>query len=222
MKQLILGDVHHPFSKQELLDKVYEVAVKIKPDAIVQIGDLYDMYSFSKFPRNPNFITPEDEIDLGRGHADEMWKSLHDAAPRADLVQLYGNHDLRPVKMVATDAPMTLSIMKKWLKEMMSFKGVKTVLPEHEIDGVMYTHGDNFRRPGDQARYNQQNSVIGHTHCPNITYMRNKLGPFWEMNVGWLGDDESEVFSYRAQKKIQRMIHGYGIIEDGQPRVVLL
>lgn len=222
MKIMPIGDVHHPFMDWKKFMLVVAIAKAEQPDAIIQIGDLYDMYSFSKFPRNPDFIKPEDECKEGREDAEKMWKMLKEACPKAKLYQMHGNHDLRPVRYVGALSSMVLSAMKKWLKEQMTFKGVELVPSEHEIDGVMFTHGDNFRRLGDQCRYNQQNSVCGHSHRPGVYYDQNKDGPYWELNVGWLGDSNSEAFSYRAQKKIHKMITGVGIIEDGQPRFIVL
>lgn len=221
MKILVLGDTHHPFCDQKALAKVMAFAKSTQPDYIVQIGDLYDMYSFSKFSKNPGFITPDEEVERGRRDAAKMWADLHVAAPKAKLVQLSGNHDVRPVRLVHEEAN-TLVIMKKFVKDMMTFKGVDLVDDEHEIGDVMFMHGDNFRRVGQQATYNQMNTVVGHTHRPGVHYDTNKNGIFFELNAGWLGDKSSEAFSYRNQKKIQKMITAFGYIADGRPEVHIL
>lgn len=223
MKILVLGDVHHPFANWEKLEKVAAVAKREQPDAIIQIGDLYDMYTFSEFTKNPNFMKPEEEELQGRADADKMWRLFKAAVPKAKCYQMGGNHDIRPVKRVAENLPAALHVMKKHLKKLMTFDGVELVKAEHEIDGIVFLHGNEHRGPpGTCARFNQGNTCIGHTHRPCVIYDQNRNGPYWELNVGWLGDAESEAFDYRSQKKLHKMINGYGLIVDGQPRCYTL
>lgn len=216
---LILGDTHHPWADKEAIEMAASLASKMKPDYIVQIGDLYDLYCWSQFKKNPNFIKPQEEEERGREDAEAMWLMMKDAAPKAKLIQLYGNHDLRPVKhFEGKDA--AAHVLKRHVKTLMTFDGVSLVNDEHEIDGIMFLHG--FRRPGEHARYNQQNTIVGHSHRPGVYYDQNKTGVFWELNVGCMIDAESEAFSYKDQQKIHKMIVGVGMVDDYGPRFVEL
>jgi hypothetical protein len=114
--------------------------------------------------------------------------------------------------------------MQKHLKDLMTFDGVELVKTEFEIDGVLFQHGNELRyaKPGAHAKYNQQNTVIGHTHMPNITWDQNRHGPFFEMNAGWLGDSRNEAFDYRALKLTSKMIKSFGVVDNGHPCVYIL
>lgn len=220
MSTVILGDTHHPFADADAIKKALGIIEKLQPKRVIQQGDLYDMLSFGRFPRNPNIITPADEIDLGRAHAEDMWKEVKKAAPKAERIQLKGNHDLRAVKLAMDKADALTSIVKKFVDDMMKFPGVTNAEDEEEIDGVTYMHG--FRKPGAHAVWNQQSTVVGHSHVPGCYSFRNRKGPYWELNVGWLGDPDSPVFDYRSQKKIDKMSHAIGIIDELGPRWVPL
>ena len=74
----------------------------------------------------------------------------------------------------------------------------------------MFLHG--FRPIGDQTKWNQMNTVTGHTHTARIEYFQNKNGPYWGMSVGWLGDKTAYPFSYRSQKVIDNTHQGIGLI----------
>lgn len=215
---VILGDTHFPFQDNNAIDKAIALIKKMQPDYVVQVGDLYDLYSFSRYPKNPNFITPEQEMKEGRAGAELMWRRIRAASPRSKLVQLHGNHDYRMVKYVSESAAAATHVMKKYLKEVMTFPGVQTVSDEHEIDGIAFMHG--FRKHGEHAKYNQQSTVVGHLHKPGIVYLSNRHGPYWELNVGWLGDYRHEVFSYAAQKRMHGMLVGVGVIDELGPRFV--
>lgn len=220
MSIVILGDTHHPFASTAALFKSYKMIAAIDPDYVVQIGDLYDFYSFSKFPRNPNVIKPEEECELGRKHAEAMWAAVKKAAPKAKRIQLKGNHDVRPAKYVGDNKEMALHVLKKYVKDMMTFDGVELVDDEHEIEGVVFQHG--YLKDGAHAVYNQQSTVVGHSHRPGVLSFRNRLGPYFELNVGCLIDLNAPVFDYRAQKKCHKMTVALGIIDELGPRYVTL
>lgn len=64
-KILILGDTHFPWVSKRALEKVYEFAKEFKPSHIVQMGDLYDFLSHSKFPRSQNNYPPTRRGKIG-------------------------------------------------------------------------------------------------------------------------------------------------------------
>jgi hypothetical protein len=98
----------------------------------------------------------------------------------------------------------------------MAFDGVTNVSDEFVLDDIMFMHG--MRRMGEHAKWNQMNTVTGHTHQGRIEYFMNRHGTYFEMNCGWLGDKESYPFAYRIQKKLDNTHQGIGLIENRQPR----
>lgn len=221
MKIAVIGDTHFPFENPLLIDRCIDTIDDFQPDAVIQIGDLFDFCSFSNFPKDPSKLkmTPKEEVQLGRLSAEWMWKQIKSATKKGTkLYQLPGNHDLRLLKRLNEKVPEASFIGDEWFEKIMKFDGVQNVSDEFILDDIMFLHG--YRPRGHHARWNQMNTVTGHIHVANIAYYMNKNGQYWEMNVGWLGDKSAYPFSYRWQKKIDDTHQGIGLIEDGQPRFI--
>lgn len=54
MKIAVIPDTHFPYCDLKKLNKAYKIVKQFNPDAIVQIGDLYDQVSFSNYPKDPS------------------------------------------------------------------------------------------------------------------------------------------------------------------------
>jgi predicted MPP superfamily phosphohydrolase len=218
---VILGDFHSPWFSRPALASAIELIEAVQPTHVVQIGDLYDFYSFSRYARSHNVITPALEVKQGRKHAEEMWSKVAKAAPRSKRFQILGNHDTRIQDRIAEKAPELESLLDT--EALFRFDGVHTVMdPKEELvlDGVIYQHG--FRsKLGDHARYNQRSTTVGHSHTGGVIFHRNLDGIYWELNAGWLGDETAPVFRYRDQKRISTWTRGAGLIDEHGPRFVL-
>ncbi len=220
----IFGDTHFPFQSNKAIDRAVNIVKEFKPDMVIQVGDLYDMFSFSKYPHGPNLITPEAECLSGRVGAEAFWNKIGSVVPSSTKrVQLVGNHDERITKLSLGKLPAYKHINDSYLKGLMSFPGVQTVHDSKEefiYDGVCYMHG--FRKHGEHAVYNQMNTVVGHLHRGGLVYNQNLNGTYFELNVGWLGDKKSPVFNYHSQNKITKTTLGLGLIDSLGPRFVSL
>ena len=69
---IAIGDCHFPFANAASLFRIEQMAKQIKPQVILQIGDAMDAFSFGKYPRTHNLMTPNQELvimiqDNGRG-----------------------------------------------------------------------------------------------------------------------------------------------------------
>ncbi len=92
MKILVIGDLHFPFNHKAAMSWVFDTFIKpksLRPDVVVQIGDLYDLYSMSKFPKNPNLYTPYEEIAEARECATELWGYIRSKLKKAKLIQIF-------------------------------------------------------------------------------------------------------------------------------------
>jgi predicted phosphodiesterase len=218
---LVIGDTHFPFASQRVLDTIYGWALKHQPKRIVQVGDLYDLYGMSKFPKSMNVYMPQEEQALGRKQAEAMWAELRKAAPQAECVQLKGNHDLRPMKQTLAHLPALEHVVSKYLDELMSFPGVTLISDERQefvADGVNYIHG--YRSGlGAHREFMLANVVCGHTHLGGVTYRRIRGQTLWELNAGLVGDPESKAFSYTPQKTIP-WTPGFGYIWPWGPQFI--
>ena len=220
---LVIPDVHFPFHSQRVLDEIYAWAHKEKPEIVIQIGDLYDMYCHSKFPRSQNVYNPKQEEDLGREGAEKMWLEIKKAVPNARCIQLRGNHEARAVKRTLESAQSLEHIVEKHVAGLMTFPGVESIHDSRQeviIDGIEFIHG-HYSGIGKHRDYALMNAVCGHVHVGGTSFKRFKGQTFWELNAGLAGDPESKALSYTSQ----RMTHwtpGFGVIWPWGPQFISL
>lgn len=212
-------DLHFPFHHAKALDEAIDIIVDAKPTGVIQLGDLYDFFSWSRFPKKPGVIHPNDELDEGRAQAVDFWKRVRKAAPRADLFQLMGNHCVRPLKIAAERCPELYELVSRSWKPLFQFDGVTTILDgrdDLELNGVVFEHGF-FGQPGKHIAENRLPTVIAHTHRPWIHYEQIRGALLWELNCGYLADPSHPALNY-PRKRWVKWVHGVGIVENGVPR----
>lgn len=220
-KILVIGDMHLPFVNLNALSMVYAFAQKEKPDVIVQVGDLTDQYSASKFARSLNTYTPKAEDELSRKMAEEFWETLKRVSPGAKCFQLMGNHDARTLKRIVEKFPEGEHLIEQAMRQRMTFNGVHTIHDPTEelfINGILFTHG-HYSKLGAHRDYNQCNVVCGHSHRGGVNYRSYNGETFWELNAGFIGDPYSKALSYRPQR-IHNWTTGIGLIDEYGPRFI--
>ncbi len=220
-KKLLIGDAHFPFVSEYALVRIYEIAEKLQPEIIIQMGDLYDMYAHSKFPRSLNTYSPEEEENLGVEGARAMWKRLREICPKAECFQIWGNHDIRPMKRTAEAQPSVEHIVAKHVKSIMSFEGVTLVEdPRQEliIGDCQHIHGYRSQL-GSHRDFALMNTWTGHSHKGGVVYRRFKAQTFWEANAGFIGEAESKALGYTPQK-IHGQTLGCGWEDEFGPRFI--
>jgi len=225
----VFGDAHFPWSDKRAVSRAIKELGKVNKETkgkliIVQIGDLYDLFSFSRFARSHNLMTPMQEIETARTQAEQFWQQVHKAAPGSTCYQLTGNHDVRPMRRALEIMPAMEHIVADHMKELMTFQGVATIhntREELEIGNILYIHGYKTKL-GDHARYNQCSVVCGHSHRGGTVFIPTFDNLIFELNVGYLGDRYSEALSYTAQKRMTTWTSGLGIIDHLGPRFVPL
>jgi predicted phosphodiesterase len=217
-----IPDVHFPFSNDAAIAEVIEfIKVHSKNIShIVQLGDLMDFLSFSRFPRSLNGYTPREEVRLAREKAEAFWKNIRKACPEAKCHQLIGNHDVRPMKALIAKAPEFQDFIN--LQELFKFPGVVTQPDDREeliINRITYIHG-YLTRPGEHARHNLCSVVHGHTHRGGVQYLGMGKRLIWELDCGYLGDRGSIAMSYTAQRKHSIWTTGFGVVDKYGPRFI--
>lgn len=220
-KVLIVGDLHCPWENKEAIKKIVVIAKKEKPTHIVQIGDLYDMYQFSRYAKRLD-MTPEQELKKGRKAAENFWQVMKKAAPKARCYQLIGNHDVRPYKSLLNKCPELESLFK--YKDLFEFKGVETMptsLQELVIGDVTYHHGYLTGLGYHMAMW-QSKAVVGHSHLGGVVFRNYGKGrTLWELNVGHCADVDQFVFDY-GETKFKNWTLGCGIVDAYGPRFIPL
>lgn len=214
-------DLHLPFTDWKRVERLYHQIEEIQPHYVIQLGDLLDRFTNSRFARSHDVMTPEEEVEEGRAGAVNFWAHIHKIAPKAKKIQLKGNHDDRLLRQVLERYPEIYSIVKKCDAQMFHFKNVQTV--EHSrdgffIDGVLYTHG-HLTQLGQHMQQLGVCVVHGHTHRGG-TIFRNHFGKtLWELDCGYLADEKAIPLQYGPTKHLTH-VKGFGIVDDNGPRFV--
>jgi predicted phosphodiesterase len=219
---VVLGDTHFPWVNHDALMWAYAMIEKLKPDVVIQAGDLMDSFSWSKFPKTKCIYNPQEELNAAFTGATEMWKSIKRIVPAARCIQIAGNHDpsSRVMRQVMSQAPELEPFIdiKKWF----TFDGVESVYDPREvllINGIEITHGHRLKH-GDYMKEVQRCVVLGHLHVGNVAYKKLISGRvIWELNAGYLGDPKSIPLSY-TPKNIDHWINGIGVIDSCGPRFI--
>ena len=219
---LFIPDVHFPFEHTETLAQIYEFAEKHKPKNIVQLGDLYDMYSHAKFPRSHNIFTPREEFSLSRKKAEAFWKTLREKSPKSKCYQITGNHSVRPIKRILEVYPEAEDWIVEVVQRMMTFEGVTSITdPREELmmpGNVCVIHGYRSNL-GAHRDYTMMNVVCGHTHRGGVVFRQVKNNIIWELNAGLAGDATSKGLSYTSQKLVDWTL-GFGWLDQYGPRFI--
>ncbi len=219
---VIFGDTHFPFADTKTIQLALKYVKRVKPDLVVQIGDLVDNYCFSRFYKSPDVITPKKELETARTMAEIFWDSVHKAAPRAERVQLEGNHDTERLEKASLMlAPALSSVVVKAAKELMTFDGVLTVPGYRDTytakvqgERIEFLHGV-FSTTIAHVRHYGANIVMGHLHRGEL----QTEGDHWGLNVGFLGDEAAPVFSY-TQTQRRGWTSGIGVVDGEGPRFI--
>ncbi len=194
---------------------------EVQPDHVVQLGDLYDLFGFSRYPRSLNICTPKQEMEQARAMAERFWHNVQQACPGARCHQLIGNHDERALKRTLEQLPAAEGLMRPALQELFTFPGVSTQPDFREelvIDDVVYQHGHlTF---GQHAAHNRRSTVTGHLHKAAIRWWQDERGLYFEMNAGWVGDASSHIISYKAQRRLHGLTLGIAQVDVYGPRFI--
>ncbi len=217
----IAGDMHLPWVHEPTLKYFHEFNGDMKPNYVVQIGDLYDMYAHTRFPKSQNIYTPKDEEARARAKAVEFWELVKHNNPKARRIQFKGNHDIRPIKSALQHAPNLEHFVESYMDQLMAFDGVETIADHREIyqiEGIGFHHG-YLAQLGAHRDSNLINMVVGHTHMGGAVYRGIRGQTLWELNAGLMGDPTSKVMSY-TQAKEEKQTLGFGFIDKYGPRFI--
>lgn len=218
---LAIPDLHFPWHHQDCLTFIYEIIKEKKPDVVIQMGDLYDLFSFSKFARVHDICTPKEELSEARLAATLMWQHISKIAPNAMKVQLRGNHDVRITKRVTEVIPEIITLVEPQIEEMFKFEGVNTIYDtreEFEIDGVVYTHG-HYSKIGDHSKYLLKPVVHGHRHRGEVWFQQMNGYLLWELDCGFASDDKEVPLKY-TPTRTNHWTLGCGWVDGLGPRFI--
>lgn len=218
-KVIILGDCHAPWIEQRTVDRFLDHLRSEHFDVCLQMGDLYDLYSQSRWARTHDLCTPSEELKAGREWAENFWSSVKKIQKNIKCIQLKGNHDDRAHKRMLEKVPELAPFCD--FESSWRFKGVITIQDSRQelyLDDVVYQHGHRGKL-GDHARFNLQKTVVGHSHKGGTVFFPHRDQMIWELNVGFCASTEAVPMRYSPQT-IHKMTQGYGIVDILGPRFI--
>lgn len=219
LKVLAIPDLHLPWCHD--LTTVYEAIEELKPDVIVQLGDLFDLFSYSKFARNHDLCTPEEELSEAVNGARTLWTNIHKLSPRARKIQLRGNHDVRILKLAVEKAPELYSIVSRSEGDLWKFKNVETKMCDKsgvKIEDVLYVHGW-LTTLGAHMRSLGENVVHGHTHRSGIIQQIVGGKQLFELDCGYWADQKAVPLKYGVGPHINWIL-SLGFVDKHGPRII--
>jgi predicted MPP superfamily phosphohydrolase len=216
-KIVTIGDLHQPWTCPDSLSLIYALIEKIKPEYIVTLGDEYDFFAQSSFPKHIQ-ISPEEEVSTAQKNLIQMFETLHKIAPKAKKYAIKGNHSIRPIKRLIQSAPELLPFFD--LDQYFKFPHCETILDPREpliISGIAFHHG--FMGHGQHMRKFGMPTVTGHLHKGQVTV--DKIHGKWlfEMDSGYVGRPETVAFNYTPVRE-GRWSRGMGLITEFGPQFI--
>lgn len=197
---VLYGDTHYPFQDDQAIAVVRSVIRAVKPDLVVDMGDLLDCYTISRFSKDPaRKHDLQDEIDQGVKHL----QSIRSVAGSAQCALLDSNHFDRLSRLIGG-----LSGEAREIARLRDFQGALSWpslldlpgngwrwLPQNEqartrlIPKIILKHGTVVRKGSAmsaRAEYERycRSGASGHTHRLGQYYHRDLDGPHGWFETG--------------------------------------
>lgn len=209
---LVIPDLQAPFHHPDSLEFLASVYDGAGCDTVVCIGDSLDLHGLGRYTKDPSGMGALHEIEVGRA----FLRELYDTFPVG--TEVTSNHNSR-LSRTAFEAgiPEELVIAQRELQQAPEeWDFCKRV----EIDGVLYTHGEEyggmygFRRALDITG---RSVVFGHTHSAGgVAYKSIHGKMIFGMNVGCLIDFDAYAFNYARTSRYLPTL-GCGVVLEGVP-----
>lgn len=230
---LIVPDIQYPYHDKVALSKLIRVARDIQPDHIFQVGDGIDFDSISYWARGTGKEhegTLQDHID---GFREDVLVAFREAAPRADITWLEGNHDLRLQRLVEKEVAPLGTLRALDMPSLFELDDINVKYERGPLrigTNVLSVHG--HEAPGYCAsaaawdtkftkRYGSHKSfVFGHTHQPFLITRAygydGKVSPRFTMNVGSIMDPVQATY---VKDGAVSWVMSFGLLHDDGKRV---
>ena len=210
--QILAGlEMHLPFHHQDSLEFLELVKAIYRPDAVVCVGDLFDVHANSRHDADPSGSSSGDELEEAILVAEDVYNLF------PTVLYCIGNHDKR-IEKAAYKAGIAKRAIRS-LEEIYEIPDTWTVGEYFVLDGVVYEHGDRFGAGAmshvKAAVSNMRSTVIGHSHTSfGVEYMANRDKLIFGACAGALLNPDSYAASY-AKAYAKKGILGALIIRDG-------
>jgi predicted phosphodiesterase len=192
-----------PYHDKECLDLILKFGKNLHPDKLFILGDFIDMYSISKFDRNPARVTNlQTEFVMGK---DTLQRLVSEIKP-AQVIFTEGNHEDRLRKFIWNNPVLDGCID---IKEKLGINELGIEYFEYGKnyvykDKLIYTHGNKINKFSAYTAKNMLDdlgmSVIsGHTHKLGTHYRTDYSGAKIAVENGCLCQTELALEWFRKE-----------------------
>lgn len=153
---------------------------------------------------------------------EEFWATIRllNRNPKAEYIQMLGNHDVRPHKRLVEKCPDLEPFFD--FRSAFEFIGVKTHFDPRAVvmvNGFACHHGWKSRFGSHAMELG--NCIVGHTHKPGIHIVSYGGKKLIEVNCGYLADPLAKQLGYTATN-VTTWSHAVAEVDEDGPRVILL
>lgn len=229
---ILVPDIQHPYEDKLMMAKLIKVIKDVQPEAIVQIGDGIDFPQMSKWTRGQKgeyADTLQQHIDGFKG----LLSQIRDAAPKASITWLEGNHDLRIHEYIRSQGPALGTLRALETSNLFGLKQLGIEYAKGPLHVATNTYAVHGHESGGYAatpsawdlkfikRYGSDKSIVfGHTHQPFLSTraigFNGKVSPRFTMNVGSVMDP---THAHYVKDGSVSWTMSFGILRDDGKRV---
>lgn len=171
-KWFFFSDMQMPLHDERAVELAFKVLRWFKPDVVVNIGDLVDGTGTSRWANGTTDEVLKTILEENK-LAQDYWKRVRRAAPKARRIWTLGNHDIRPFEYVDKKAPALREMITYdtlWDATSLGLEIYPYDAPPQVSMGDVYVHHGVAvsKHAGDSARADVESwgvSVVrGHSH----------------------------------------------------------
>lgn len=202
---MIIPDVQFPYHDSLALAKLLKVVRDHQPDQVIQIGDGIDFPQVSQWSKGTAGEYADTLQDHIEGYRKDVLVPLREAVPKARLVWLEGNHDLRLREFVRKYAAPLTNLRALKMESLFAlndldisyergpFRVATNTLAVHGHESGGYCASASAWDAKFTKRYgSDKNFLFGHTHQPFLITRSygygGKVTPRFTMNAGSIMD----------------------------------
>lgn len=220
-KVLVFSDTHFPYEHKHTFEFLSDINSSFRPDRVIHVGDLMDIYSVSAYPKDPNH---PDSWDKEIRRARKKVQRLVSIFPKLEILE--SNHDDRAYKksrlsgiprefLVPYSEVVGAPDTWKWHREL-------RITVDSTREKIFFAH----TKTGGAlicAKDKGCTSVLGHTHSKfgASAFKPSKGKLIWGVDAGCLVSDEGAPYSYNKQDR-GRPVQGCVLFEGGIPMCIPL
>lgn len=178
---VVANDFHVPWHSKNGVAAWLKFCKDLQPDVIVINGDFLDCHSISSFPKYPEHMLLQDEIDIGV----EILEQLRRFCPLSEIWYTEGNHEER-LKRLIKEHPGFYRLNALKLENLMGldrlgieYRGYKKPV---QIRNVSVVHGDKVSK---HSAYSAKATLIDNGYMNVIHGHTHRMG--WYNHTGHMG-----------------------------------